>query len=105
MVSVRRARKSVGNDTQQLRCKVLKKLEAMFILAEKCVKTAKTAKQKADFMRVMGYIAQVMNSLSKTFDEATVTQDLQELEKMISEAMAKGKDKGAQAATSGSLGS
>ena len=95
MACVRRARKSVESDTQRLRAKLLKKLEAIFNLAEDSVKTATTPRQKQAYMRIMGYIAQVMNSLSKTFDEAMVTKDLEALEKMISEAMAKGKDKGA----------
>ena len=95
MVFARRAKKSVVTDTQKLRDKLLKRLEVMFAMAEESAKVAKTARQKTDFMRVAGYIAQVMNSLSKTFDEATVTKDLEELEKMINEAMAKGKGKGA----------
>jgi translation elongation factor P/translation initiation factor 5A len=74
-------------------------------LAEDSVKTATTPRQKQAYMRIMGYIAQVMNSLSKTFDEAMVTKDLEALEKMISEAMAKGKDKGTQRAAQGSSGS
>jgi DNA-binding protein YbaB len=46
-----------------------------------------------------------MNSLSKTFDEAMVTKDLEALEKMISEAMAKGKDKGAEGEAKAASGS
>jgi translation elongation factor P/translation initiation factor 5A len=105
MACVRRARKSVESDTQRLRAKLLKKLEAIFNLAEDSVKTAATPRQKQAYMRIMGYIAQVMNSLSKTFDEAMVTKDLEALEKMISEAMAKGKDKGAEGEARAASGS
>jgi hypothetical protein len=42
-------------------------------------------------MRIMAYIGQVMNSISKSFDEAQVTKDLERLEKMIGEAVAKEK--------------
>lgn len=52
----------------------------------------------------MAYIGQVMNSLTKAFDEAAVTRDLEVLEKMINEAVAKGKDKGTETEASGILG-
>ena len=77
------------------------KLEDMFDLAEESAKDAKTPRQRQSFMRIMGYIAQVMNSLSKTFDESALTRDLEVLERMIDEAIAKGKDKEAQATPSG----
>jgi len=105
MVYAKRVKKSVVKDTQKLRLKLMTKLEAMFDLAEESAKNAKTPKQRELFMRVMGYIGQVMNSLSKAFDEAALTEDLKVLEKMIDEAITKGKDKGTQAAPSGSPGS
>jgi len=105
MVLARQVKKSVESDTQRLRAKLLKKLEAIFNLAEESVKTATTPRQKQAYMRIMGYIAQVMNSLSKTFDEAALTKDLEVLEKMIDEAITKGKDKGTQTAAPGSSGS
>ena len=95
----RRARQNAEVDTQKLRRKLLVQLEEMFDLAKKYSETAKTAKQKQLFMRVTAYVAQVMNSLTKAFDEATVTKDLEELERMIGEAMAKEKDKGTQGKT------
>lgn len=55
-----------------------------------------TPKQRQIWTRIMAYIGQVMNSLTKAFDEAAVTRDLEVLEKMINEAVAKGKDKGTE---------
>ena len=96
MNRARRTRRQAEIDTQILRAKLLRQLEEMFDLAKKYSQVAKGFKQKQLFMRVMAYIAQVMNSLSQSFDEATVTKDLGELERMISEAMAKEKDKGTE---------
>jgi ArsR family metal-binding transcriptional regulator len=93
---VRRTRKNVTVNMQRTRLKLLQDLESMFDMAKAHATNEKTKdKQRQIWLRIMAYIAQVMNSLSKTFDEATVTRDLEELEKMINEAMAKGKDKGA----------
>jgi len=103
---VRRTRKNVTVNMQRTRLKLLKDLESMFDMAKAYATNENTKdKQRQVWVRIMAYIGQVMNSLSKTFDEATVTRDLEELEKMINEAMAKGKGKGTQAAASGSLGS
>ena len=93
--------------TQEIRSRLLVRLADIFELAYVFTQTKKggTPKQKELFMRVMAYIAQVMNSLTKTWDEAEVTRDLEDLEKMINEAMAKTKDKGNQTKSSGPSGS
>jgi len=105
MRRARCARQNVEVDTQKIRSKLLTQLENMFDLAQKCANVSDKPKQKELFMRVMAYIAQVMNSLTKTFDEVTITKDLEELESMIREAMAKGKDKAAQTGTATTSGS
>ena len=105
IVHVRRTRERVESDTQKIRSKLLADLQTMFDLAKEYVGKSKHPKQKQLFIRVMGYIAQVMNSLSKAFDEAAVTEDLEVLEKMINEAMAKGKDKATEATDPGTSGS
>ena len=100
------ARREVELSTQEIRSKLIIQLTDMFELAHNYSQAEKaTPKQKQMFMRVMAYIAQVINSLSKSFDEATVTKDLEVLENMINEAVAKGKDKGTKAEASGSSGS
>lgn len=106
MVLSRRARKNLDVGTQSLRSKLLLDLEKMFDMAKNFAANDKlTPRQRQIWTRIAAYIGQVMNSLSKTFDEAAVTKDLEQLEKMIHEAMAKRKDKGTQTATSGTSGS
>ena len=56
-------------------------------------------KQRQIWIRIMAYTGQVMNSISKSFDEAQITTDLQKLEKMINEAMATEQSGAANAAS------
>ena len=111
---VRRIRKIIDRDMQSLRLKLLKDLEQVFDLAKNYVQAGTeihsepakilkkalgvtgdidevTPKQRQIWIRVMAYTGQVMNSLTKSFDESQVTKDLERLEKMINEAMAKEK--------------
>ena len=102
---VRRAQKEVETGTQRLRQKLITQLESMFDLAEQSARNAKTPKQREGFMRIAGYIAQVLNSLSRSFDEALINEELDRLEKMIDETIAKDKDKGTAATVQGPSGS
>ena len=89
---VRRTRKRIADDMQRLRQKLLVDLEDVFNMAKGYAQNQDvTAKQKQHWIRIMAYTGQVMNSITKSFDEAQVTEDLQKLEKMINEAMAKEK--------------
>ena len=54
-------------------------------------------KQRQIWIRIMAYTGQVMNSISKSFDEAEVTKVLEKLEKMIGEAVAEEKSRGTPA--------
>jgi len=77
---------------QKTRLKLLNDLQDVFNKAKGYVQSKDpkvTAKQKQIWMRIMAYIGQTMNSISKSFDEAQVTKDLAHLEKLINEAMAK----------------
>jgi hypothetical protein len=79
---------------QRTRLKLLNDLQEIFDIAKGNVQSEDarvTPKQRQIWMRIMAYIGQVMNSISKSFDEAQVTKDLERLEKMIGEAMAKEK--------------
>jgi hypothetical protein len=58
-----------------------------------------TPKQRQVWARIAAYTAQVMNSLTKSFDESQITQDLKRLETMVNEAMAKEKSGTAPAAS------
>jgi len=77
---------------QKTRLKLLSDLQAMFDMAKAYAINKETkGKQRQIWMRIMAYIGQVMNSISKSFDEAQVTKDLERLEKLINEAVAKEK--------------
>jgi ArsR family metal-binding transcriptional regulator len=79
---------------QRVRLKLLRDLEKDFDVARGYVKAKEvSAKQKQAWMRIMTYIAQVMNSVTQTFDEAGVTKELERLEKMVNEAVAADKDR------------
>ena len=79
-------------DTQKIRENMLLNLQELFTLAKEQAQNKKLAlPQRQKWVRVASYVAQVINSLTKSFDEAQVTKDLERLEKLINEAMAKEK--------------
>lgn len=86
----RRVKKQMQRDTQQLRQKLMNELERMFDIAKSAVEAAKRDKTKAKqvqiWIRVMGYLGQVMNSLADSFDEAKALEYFENLERMIREA-------------------
>ena len=95
-------RKTAKINTQKVRENMLDSLQKLFSLAKQQAQNQKlNSKQRQKRIRVASYVAQVINSLSKSFDEAAMTKDLEELERMISEAMAKTKDKETQTTTEG----
>ena len=62
-------------------------LEAMFDIAKKAATDPQTKPKQAQiWVRIMGYLGQVMNSISETFDEAKALEYLENLERMIHEA-------------------
>lgn len=93
----RHVKKMADTGTQRIRSKLLSDLERMFEMAETCATDSDLdARERQTWTRIAAYIGQVMNSLTKTFDEAEVTKELEVLEKMVNEAVAKGKDQGTQ---------
>ena len=73
-------------DTQRMRAKLLRSLETQFKIADAFAKDeGLTPKQRQFWMRICAYIGQVMNSVAKGFDEAKVSKQLDELERMICE--------------------
>lgn len=83
----RRARKRVEIDTQKLRTELLEDLKNMFKIAkETATAEGVEEKQAQHWIRIMGYIGQVINSLAKSFDEAKALQSLENLERMIRES-------------------
>jgi hypothetical protein len=77
-------------------------LQAMFDMAKGYAQSKDpevTPKQRQIWIRIMAYLGQVINSISNSFDEAKITQDLVRLEKMLNEAMAKEEGAGSPAAS------
>jgi len=59
---------------------LLSDLQAMLDRAKTyAISKEKKDKQRQIWIRIMTYIGQVMNSISKSFDEAQVTDDLKRL--------------------------
>jgi len=87
-------------DTQKIRENMLQKLQELFSLTMKQAQNKKLGlPQRQKWVRAASYVAQVINSVTQSFDEAQVTKDLERLEKMINEAMAK--EKGGRSNTTG----
>ncbi|MGC9095530.1 MAG: hypothetical protein ACP5IM_08020 [Candidatus Bathyarchaeia archaeon] len=80
----------VEKDTQSLRTRLMDELEAMFKIAKDAAEAARASGAKPrevqNWMRIMGYLSQVMNSLSKSFDEAKALEYLKNMERMMRES-------------------
>lgn len=71
---------------------MLHTLQELFTLAKDQAQNTKLQlSQRQKWVRAASYVAQVMNSLTRSFDEAQITKDLEKLEKLVNEAMAKEK--------------
>jgi hypothetical protein len=80
----KKAKKRLKIDTKNLREELLTDLKQMFQLAKQATeKEGISEKQAQHWIRIMGYIGQVMNSLAKSFDETKALEQLEKLERMI----------------------
>jgi len=105
---VAKLREKVKVDTQRMRVKWMKSLEEIFNLAVSLAKgefktqtvngeTVKvTMKQRQMWARIAAYTAQIMNSIAQGFDERQIDVQLNELERLVSEAKAKAETKGTE---------
>jgi len=96
-------KENIKVDTQRIRGKTLNSLQELFDLAvalakgkvktqnEEGVPVKVTLKQRQMWARVAAYIAQIMNSVASGFDEHQIDVQLDELERLVNEAKAKGK--------------
>lgn len=66
--------------TQELRVKLIAQLEQLFEMA---INEARTAENRDDWMKVASYIAQVINSLARSYDEVKFNEDMQKLRELI----------------------
>ena len=94
-------RRIVRVNTQKMREKTLRTLEDLFDMAASIARgEIKTQivkdrqvpislKQRQMWARVAAYIAQIMSSIADGFDERSIDAQLDELERMVSEAKAK----------------
>ncbi|MGQ9507682.1 MAG: hypothetical protein ACUVTB_07525 [Candidatus Bathycorpusculaceae bacterium] len=75
-------------DTQKIRFELILELKALAEMAQqKAIDThPASVETKQNWARIAAYISQVINSISKTYDEATALEELERLEKMIEEA-------------------
>jgi hypothetical protein len=106
-------RRTLKVDTQEMRLKTMKKLQALFNLSSAFAKgnvrfqseDGKAKKldinQRQMWARVAAYIAQVMNSVSLAFDEKEIDRDLDELERLVNEAKAMAQNDGSRQGDSG----
>ncbi len=82
-----KTKKRIENDTQALRKEILQDLKQMFEIAKQMATTkAEDPKETQHWIRVMGYIGQVVNSLAKSFDETKALKQIERIETMINEA-------------------
>jgi len=75
-------------DTQKIRFELILELKALAEMAQqKAIDThPASVEAKQNWARIAAYISQVINSISKTYDEATALEELDRLEKMIEQA-------------------
>ena len=81
------ARISARHDlnTQRVRFELIFELKALAEMAqEKAIDTV-SPDSKRDWMRAAAYISQVINSISKTYDEASIDTELKQLQNKIEE--------------------
>jgi hypothetical protein len=84
-VQRRIARISARHDlnTQRVRFELIFELKALAEMAqEKAIDTVQPD-AKRDWMRAAAYISQVINSISKTYDEASIDTELKQLQNKI----------------------
>lgn len=90
---LQKCRRILQIDTQQIRFKVIKKLEEMFDCAHALSRnTGLDLRDRENWAKIAAYIAQTINSVSAGFDEQKVNREIDELENLVNKARAKTKD-------------
>ncbi|MBS7656634.1 hypothetical protein KEJ33_01770, partial [Candidatus Bathyarchaeota archaeon] len=78
-------RKYIDLRTQELRVKIISRLEVMFNYAYQMAVSQHT-ENRDEWMKIAGYIAQVINSVTNSFDEVRFNEDMKRLRDMIEAA-------------------
>lgn len=73
-------------ETQRLRASLIMELEQLFRSA---ARMAKSSENREEWMRIAGYIAQIISGLARSFDEIRLNEDIQRLREMIERAKEK----------------
>jgi len=77
-------------DTQNIRVKLIRRLEELFNLAQANAKAQRLElPQREKWAKVATFIAQTINSLTQAFDERAFDENLKKLETLIEQAKAK----------------
>ncbi len=71
--------------TQELRVKLINQLEGLFNHAA-AMAQSRAVENREEWLRIAGYIAQVINSFSNSFDEVRLNEDMQRLRDLIERA-------------------
>lgn len=94
---IQKLRATFKLDTQQLRYNLINRLTELFNAASHLAKSRELElKDRQEWTRIAGYIAQTIESVSKGYDERQIDSELAELEKMIDEAKTKTKTRETQ---------
>lgn len=73
-------------DSQKLRSNLIKQLNDLFRISSDLARTrTDDMKERQGWIRVAAYTAQVMEQLTKGYDERQVDKDLEELARMVDE--------------------
>lgn len=78
-------------DTQRIRFELILELKALAEMAQqKAIDTHPlSVETKQNWARIAAYVSQVINSITKTYDEAEIVAKLEELEQMIKQETTK----------------
>jgi hypothetical protein len=72
-------------DTQRVRFELILELKTLEEMAQQKAIDERCADYKLVWVRVAAYVGQVINSISKTYDEASVDAELKNLKKQVEE--------------------
>jgi hypothetical protein len=81
-------------NTQRVRFELIFELKALGEMAQQKAIDTVSPDSKRDWMRAAAYIGQVINSISKTYDEASINSELRILQRKIEE-LSQPQEKGA----------
>lgn len=84
-------RKRFDGDTQKVRSNLIFQLQALFEMAQEqaLASSGRKGKRQQEWARIAAYISQILANIARGFDNAKVSAELEELEKLIHEQRGK----------------